>query len=198
MKHWVIVAVCLWSFALPAQTILVIGDSLTEGYGLEPDEAFPAQLEKLLKENGKTSFKVVNGGISGSTTASGVQRVKWFAKLKPKLLVLTLGANDGLRGLAIKDSKKNLELTILKAREMGMKVLLAKMMMPLNYGKTYRKDFEGMYDQLARELKVPLLPFLLEGVGGNPKLNLPDGMHPNAEGQKIIAKNLLKALERHL
>lgn len=198
MKHWVIATLTFLSFALYGQTILVVGDSLTEGYGLEANEAFPAQLENLFKENGKKTVKVVNGGISGSTTASGVQRVKWFAKLKPKILVLTLGANDGLRGLAVKDSKKNLELTILKGREFGMKVLLAKMMMPLNYGKTYRREFESMYDQLAKELKVPLLPFLLEGVGGNPKLNLPDGMHPNAEGQKIIARNLLKALEPHL
>ena len=198
MKQCVFVALCLFTFWAQAQTVLVIGDSLTEGYGLDPADAFPAQMEKIFHDKGRKSIKVVNGGISGSTTASGVQRVKWFAKLKPQILVLALGANDGLRGLVTAESKKNLQATIKLARESGMKVLLSKMMMPVNYGAPYRKEFEAMYTGLAKEMKVPLLPFLLEGVGGNPKLNLPDGMHPNAEGQKIVAANLAKALESHL
>lgn len=198
MKYCVIVALCLLSLTSRAQTILIIGDSLTEGYGLDTAEAFPAQLEKLLQSQGRPSAKVINGGISGSTTASGVQRVKWFAKLKPQVLVLALGANDGLRGLATAESKKNLAATVKLARESGMKVLLSQMLMPKNYGEPYRREFEAMYRALSRELKVPLLPFLLEGVGGNPKLNLPDGMHPNAEGQKIIAANLARALGPHL
>lgn len=198
MKHWAILACLLLSFSVQAQTILIIGDSLTEGFGLDPDESFPAQMQKIYASQGKTTIKVVNGGISGSTTASGVQRVKWFAKLKPKLLVLALGANDGLRGLSVSESKKNLQATITLARQQGIKVLLAKMLMPKNYGEPYRKEFEAMYSAVAKDAQITLLPFLLEGVGGNPKLNLPDGMHPNAEGHKIVAANMVKALEKHL
>ena len=198
MKQWVILILlfcCSLSFG---QTILIVGDSLTEGYGLDPSEAYPVQLEILLKAQGHPSAKGVNGGISGSTTASGVQRVKWYAKLKPQILVLALGANDGLRGLKVADSQKNLEATILAAQAAGMKVLLAGMQMPVNYGAAYRKEFEAMYTTLSKKFKVPLMPFMLAGVGGVPKLNLADGMHPNAEGQKIVAGNILRGLKGHL
>lgn len=199
MKRWVILALCLWSWLSHAQTILIVGDSLTEGYGLEnPADAYPAQLEQLLRAQGHPQAKIINGGISGSTTASGVQRVKWYAKLKPDVMILALGANDGLRGLKVEDSQKNLEATIKAAREQGMRVLLAGMKMPLNYGSAYRKDFEEMYDKLSRTLKVPLLPFMLEGVGGNPKLNQADGIHPNRDGAKVVAQNMLRGLKGKL
>ncbi len=185
-------------FIAEARTLLFIGDSLTEGYGLEQAEAYPAQLEKMLHAEGKKDYKVINGGISGSTTANAASRVKWYQKVKPDIVVFALGANDGLRGLDVSESKKNLKAAIKLARESGMKILLAGMKMPKNYGEAYRRDFEAMYDALSKEEKVPLLAFLLDGVGGVPKMNQPDGIHPSAEGQKKVAQNLLKALRPYL
>lgn len=180
-----------------AKTVLVVGDSLTEGYGLDPDDAFPAHMERLLRPQHPT-IKVINGGVSGSTTASAEQRVKWFSKTKAEIVVFTLGANDGLRGVAVVESRKNLERAILSARASGMKVLLAGMKLPLNYGKPYRQEFEAMYSSLSKELKIPLLPFLLEGVGGVPAMNQADGIHPSIAGHKKIAENLARALRPHL
>jgi acyl-CoA thioesterase-1 len=180
-----------------AKTVLVVGDSLTEGYGLDPDDAFPAHMERLLRPQ-IAGIKVINGGISGSTTASAEQRVKWFAKTKAEVIVFTLGANDGLRGVAVGESRKNLERAIRSARASGMKVLLAGMKLPLNYGRAYRQEFEAMYASLSKELQVPLLPFLLEGVGGVPAMNQADGIHPNKAGHQKIAENLVRALRPHL
>ncbi len=183
-----------------ARSIVFIGDSLTEGYGLETHEAYPAQLEKLLHAKGRIEIKIINGGVSGSTTASAAQRVAWFMKAKPspEFIVLALGANDGLRGLSPQESQKNLLTAIRLARSAGAKVLLAEMKLPKNYGEAYRRDFEKMYTRVARSEQIPLLAFMLNGVGGIPKMNQADGIHPTAEGQKIVAQNMLKALEPHL
>lgn len=186
------------SLSVQAQTVVFIGDSLTEGYGLDPEEAYPAQLEILLKAKGRKDIKIVNGGVSGSTTASATQRVKWYLKTKPQIIVLALGANDGLRGLPVAESQRHLKLAIDAVKSAGVKVLLAEMKLPKNYGETYRRDFEQMYTALARTEKVPLLGFMLTGVGGVAALNQPDGIHPTAAGQKKIAENLMKALESHL
>jgi acyl-CoA thioesterase I len=180
-----------------AKTILVVGDSLTEGYGLESTDAFPAHLERLLRRK-FPDVKVINGGVSGSTTASAEQRVKWFAKAKPEVIIFSLGANDGLRGVAVRESRKNLERAIQAARGLGMRVLLTGMKLPLNYGKPYRQEFEAMYTSLSTELRVPLLPFLLEGVGGVPAMNQADGIHPNKAGHQKIAQTMAQALESHL
>jgi acyl-CoA thioesterase-1 len=180
-----------------SQTIVFIGDSLTEGYGLDPEEAYPAQLEALYKAQGK-SVKVINGGVSGSTTASATQRVKWYLRTKPDVIVLALGANDGLRGTPIIESRKNLSLALQAVKAAKVKVLLAEMKLPKNYGEKYRQEFEKMYTQLSLAEKVPLLTFILNGVGGVASLNQPDGIHPTAAGQKKIAENLIKALEKHL
>lgn len=188
---------CLASVA-HARSLVFIGDSLTEGYGLEPEEAFPAQLEKLLHAQGKTDIKIINGGVSGSTTASAGQRVKWYLKAKPSIIVLALGANDGLRGISPAESRKNLAEAIRISTEAGVKVLLAEMKLPKNYGEAYRKDFEKTYSDLAKETKVPVLAFMLDGVGGVPKMNQADGIHPTAEGQKKVAENMLRALGPHL
>ncbi len=185
------------ALAAEAPLVLVVGDSLTEGYGLDPEEAYPAVMEKLFKEQGRT-VRVVNGGISGSTTANATQRVRWFLKAKPKVVVLALGANDGLRGLKTEESRKNLESAIKLARENGVQVLLAAMKLPTNYGAAYRASFEQMYQRLAKEQRIPLLPFLLEGVGGVPAMNQPDGIHPNQAGHKKIAENMVRALGPHL
>jgi len=181
-----------------ATTVVFIGDSLTEGYGLDPSEAYPAQLELMLKAEGKNDIKIINGGVSGSTTASAAQRVKWYLKSKPSIIVLALGANDGLRGISPSESRKNLAEAITLVRQAGVKPLLAEMKLPKNYGEAYRRDFEKTYSALATEQKVPLLAFMLEGVGGIPKMNQADGIHPTAEGQKKVAQNMLKALRSHL
>lgn len=180
-----------------SQTIVFIGDSLTEGYGLDTEEAYPAQLEALYKAQGKT-VKVINGGVSGSTTASATQRVKWYLRTRPDIIVLALGANDGLRGTPVIESRKNLGLALQAVKAAKVKVLLAEMKLPKNYGEKYRQEFEKMYTQLAQSEKVPLLAFILNGVGGVASLNQPDGIHPTAAGQKKIAENLFKALEKHL
>jgi acyl-CoA thioesterase-1 len=180
-----------------SQTIVFIGDSLTEGYGLDTEEAYPAQLEAIYKAQGK-SIKVINGGVSGSTTASATQRVKWYLRTRPDIIVLALGANDGLRGTPVSESRKNLALALQAVKAAKVKVLLAEMKLPKNYGEKYRQEFEKMYTQLSKEEKVPLLAFILNGVGGVASLNQPDGIHPTAAGQKKIAENLVKALEKYL
>lgn len=175
--------------------ILVLGDSLTEGYGLTKEQAFPAVLEKLIAQSGKKDVVVLNGGVSGSTTASGASRLKWHLKAQPEIVIIALGANDGLRGVKIEESRKNLTATIELARKSGLKVLLAGMKLPPNYGKEYSRDFEKMFVELSKKYSVPLIPFLLEGVGGDPSLNLEDGIHPNAQGHEKIAKTVLKHLK---
>lgn len=185
----------LLSLALPvrAQTILVLGDSLTEGYQLNKEDAYPYLMEKELKVN-HPQVKVINGGVSGATSASGLKRLDWYLKAKPEHMILALGANDGLRGLDLKETEKNLSQVITEAQKRGINVIIAGMKMPTNYGEPYRTNFEKMYPDLAAKFKIKIIPFILEGVGGVPKLNLPDGIHPNAQGHKIITKTVLKVL----
>jgi acyl-CoA thioesterase-1 len=185
--------IMLMSFATHAKTILFLGDSLTEGYQLAREEAFPALVEEELKKK-FPDIKVINGGVSGATTASGVKRLGWYLKSKPDIIVLALGSNDGLRGLKLEQSEKNLSEVIEKAKASDIKILLVGMKMPTNYGEAYRKSFEKLFVSLAKRYNIALLPFLLEGVGGKPKLNLPDGIHPNTAGHKIMAQTVLKAL----
>lgn len=177
--------------------VLILGDSLTEGYGLSKEVAYPALVEKRLKALGK-DVEVINGGVSGSTTASGKSRLQWHLKNKPDFMVLALGANDGLRGLELKSSEKNLTETIKMAKASGLKVALMGMKVPPNMGPAYARDFESMFAKVAKAEEVPLLPFLLEGVGGVPKLNLSDGIHPNAKGHEIMADTVTKFLQKHL
>ena len=193
-----ILLLSLISFSVSAQTILFLGDSLTEGYGMNPDFAFPNLIQEKLKKSEHKDAVVINGGVSGSTTASGLKRLQWYAKRKPTHMVLALGANDGLRGLKIEKSKQYLESIIEAAQKQGMKVILVGMKMPTNYGGAYRKSFEEMYATLAKKYKLTFIPFLLEGVGGDPKLNLPDGIHPNPEGHKILAETVWKTLKDEL
>jgi acyl-CoA thioesterase-1 len=181
------------STSVYAQTILFLGDSLTEGYQLAKEEAYPALVEKELKKTRK-DIKVINGGVSGATSASGVKRLDWYLKARPDFMVLALGANDGLRGLNLRETEKNLTNVIEKARQRGIKVILAGMKMPTNMGESYRTDFENIFTRLSRKYSLKLIPFLLEGVGGVPKYNLPDGIHPNPKGHEIMAKTVLKVL----
>ena len=178
------------------EKFLFLGDSLTEGYQLSKESSYPSLIEKMLQKNHSKDIKVLNGGVSGSTTASGMSRLRWFMKAKPTVLVLALGGNDGLRGFSLKDSYSNLEKIISYALENKLKVLLCGMKMPPNYGAKYQKGFEENFTKLAKKFKIPFYPFLLVGVGGNPKLNLADGIHPNEEGYKIIAANLYKKIKK--
>lgn len=170
--------------------IVALGDSLTEGYGLTKEEAYPALLQERLQRT-FPQVKVINAGVSGSTSASGESRLKWQLKNKPQMLFLALGANDGLRGQNVDALKKNLDKTIQLAKANNVYVILAGMKIPLNYGDDYRKKYEAIFPALAKTHKVDLVPFLLEGVATNKALNLPDGIHPNAEGYKKIADALL-------
>ncbi|MGE0633906.1 MAG: arylesterase [Pseudobdellovibrionaceae bacterium] len=202
MKHLVKLLLFFQIFFLSspgfAQTILVLGDSLTEGYGVAKESAYPALLEKKLKENGYPKIEIVNAGISGSTTASGAGRLDWLLKKKPDVMILALGSNDGLRGFKLEESKKNLIKVIEKAKAEKVKVILAGNHLPPNYGKKYSEDFHKMFQEVAKEQKVPLIPFLLDKVGGQSKLNLADGIHPNEEGHKIIAETVYKVLKGQL
>lgn len=186
--------IVLCSFSLHAKTVLFLGDSLTEGHDLAREDAFPAVLEKELKPKYPT-LKIINGGVSGATSASGLKRLNWYVKAKPDIIVLALGANDGLRGFDLKETQKNLVSIIEEAKAKNIQIVMAGMKMPVNYGEPYRTNFEKMFPELAKKYQLPLIPFLLEGVGGNPKLNNPDGIHPNPEGHKVLAKTVRKVLE---
>lgn len=197
MKKYGALFFCLFSFSAFAETILFLGDSLTEGYRLAKEEAYPALIEKKLKKEHE-DIKVINGGVSGATSASGMKRLDWYLKAKPDIMVLALGANDGLRGLKVKDTEKNLSSVIEKAQNQGIKVILAGMKMPTNYGEPYRTHFQEMFPKLAKKYKIKLIPFLLEEVATIKELNLSDGIHPNAEGHKVMASTVLKVLETEL
>ncbi|HLW58230.1 MAG TPA: arylesterase [Bacteriovoracaceae bacterium] len=194
MKTFLTLILLTFTVGINAKTILVLGDSLTEGYHLSKEEAFPYLVEVELKKQGK-DVKVINGGSSGATSASGLKRLDWYLRAKPDILILILGANDGLRGLKNTDTEKNLASVIEKAQAQNITVILGGMQMPTNYGANYRKEFEAIYPRLAKKYKIKLIPFILEGVGGVPEMNLPDGIHPNAKGHQLMAKTVLKSLE---
>jgi acyl-CoA thioesterase I len=178
------------------KTILFFGDSLTAGYGLSTEEAFPALMEKQLNKAGQR-VKIINAGLSGETSAGGVSRIDWILRQPVDIFVLELGGNDGLRGLPVSQTISNLQLIIdkVRARQPNVKVVLAGMMVPPNMGPQYSNDFRKIYPELAKKNNATLIPFLLEGVGGDEKLNQADGIHPNAEGHRIIANNLVKVFE---
>lgn len=178
-----------------AKKLVVLGDSLTEGFGVAKESAFPALLEKKLHQNNKKDWVVVNAGVSGSTTASAISRMKWLFKSKPDVVLLALGANDGLRGLKVEDSQKHLAEAIEYAQKQKVRVILGGLYMPPNYGADYTAKFKNMYTSLAKKYQLTFVPFILEKVAGNPKYNLADGIHPNEEGHKIIADNVYEVLK---
>lgn len=173
--------------------IVFLGDSLTAGYGVDPDQAYPALIAEKLKAE-RLPYRVVNAGVSGDTTAGGVRRLEWILNSEVKLLVVALGANDGLRGLPLAESRKNLEAIVNAAVDRQIPVVVAGMKLPMNYGADYRRDFERLYPSVAKQFGATYLPFLLEGVAAVPALNQADGLHPNAEGQKRIAEHVWKTL----
>jgi len=174
--------------------VVCLGDSLTEGYQVEPDHAYPAVVQSRLRGRGWPDIEVVNAGISGSTTASAASRLRWQLRRKPDVLVLALGANDGLRGIAPQTTKENLGAAIDLARAEGVTVLLAGMKLPPNYGRDHTEAFERVFVDLAGEREVTLIPFLLDGVAADPDLNLPDGIHPTARGYSIVADTVIDHL----
>lgn len=181
--------------------ILFIGDSITEGYGVSKDEAYPVLVinelnRKFTLRRMAKRVEGINGGVSGATSASALPRLRWFLKAKPRILFLALGANDGLRGLSPADLEKNLDVTIDLAKKEGMKVVLAGMKLPPNYGRKSGEEFEAVYPRLASKYKIPLVPFILAGVGGEKELNIEDGIHPNAKGHKRIAELVTPYLEK--
>ncbi|MCU0358998.1 MAG: arylesterase [Cyclobacteriaceae bacterium] len=181
--------------ATNTKTILFYGDSLTAGYGLSTDEAFPALIDKRLKQQGK-NWKVINGGLSGETSAGGLSRIDWMLRQPVDIFILELGGNDGLRGLPLEQTKSNLQGIIdkVKAKNPNVKIVVAGMMVPPNMGPEYSEQFKTVYPELARKNKATLIPFLLDGVGGVEKLNLADGIHPNVEGHKLVAETIWKVI----
>jgi acyl-CoA thioesterase-1 len=177
--------------------ILAFGDSLTAGYGLPQEDGFVPQLQKALDKMGREAV-VINGGVSGDTTAGGVARLDWMLADKPDLVILELGANDALRGLDPAEARRNLETIILRLKETGAKILLAGMLAPRNMGDDYAKAFDSMYPELAQAHGLALYPFFLEGVATKPELNQGDGLHPTKEGIAVIVEGILPHLTQML
>ena|SRR6266702_111027 len=176
------------------KNIVVLGDSLAAGYGIDPAQAYPALLQRKIDE-AKWNFRVINAGVSGDTTAGGLRRLDWVLKRRVDVLVLELGANDGLRGASLGDIRANLQAIIDRTRKRypQAKIIVAGMRMPPNLGD-YAEKFQKVFADVARENESALVPFLLEGVGGRPELNQPDQIHPTAEGHRIVAENVWKVL----
>ena len=173
--------------------IVCLGDSLTAGLGLSPAEAYPARLEARLREAG-LDYEVVNAGVSGDTSAGGLRRLDWSMDGDVKVLVLALGANDGLRGLPTTELHDNLAAIIAAAQARGARVVLAGMEAPPNFGEAYTREFREVYRSLASTYDVTLIPFFLDGVAGVPALNQPDGIHPTADGQRRVADTIWQAV----
>lgn len=169
--------------------VVALGDSLTAGLGVAPDEAYPALLGRRLEREGRP-YRVVNAGVSGDTSAGGVRRLDWVLRAGPSVVIVALGANDGLRGLPVDALQENLTAIVERLQRAGSRVLLAGMRVPPNYGARYTRAFAAVFPAVARRTGVALMPFLLEGVAGDPRLNQADGIHPTAEGQRVIAEHL--------
>jgi len=179
---------------VPAQAradgvIVALGDSLTAGWGVAADEAYPARLEMRLRREGYP-YRVVNAGVSGDTTAGALRRVDWVLRAGPEIVIVALGANDGLRGQSPQATRANLEAIVARLQTAGSRILLAGMRMPPNYGAEFTTEFQAVFPAVARSAKVALMPFLLDGVAAEPRLNQPDGIHPTAAGHQVIADRL--------
>lgn len=173
----------------PGRVIVAFGDSLTAGFGVPADETYPARLGERLKREGY-DYRVVNAGVSGDTTAGGVRRVDWALRLKPEIVILELGVNDALRGQKLAGVRANLDQMITRFQAAGVRVLVAGMRLPPNYGDRYAEDFHRLYAEVARAHQAPLMPFFLDGVGAVARLNQADGIHPTAEGYAIVVDRL--------
>ena len=171
------------------RVVVALGDSLTAGFGVGPDEAWPALVETRLRQEGYP-YRVVNAGVSGDTTAGGLRRVDWVLRVGPDVAVVALGANDGLRGLPVDAMRANLTAIVERLSGRGTRVLLAGMRVPSNYGDDYGRAFAAVYPGVAERAHVALMPFLLDGVAADPRLNQADGIHPNPAGHRVIASHV--------
>ena len=169
--------------------VAALGDSLTAGFGVAADEAWPARVEARLRAEGY-AYSVVNAGVSGDTSAGGLRRLDWVLRAAPEVVIVALGANDGLRGQDPKALRENLDLIVRRLRQAGARVLLAGMRVPPNYGAAYTREFAAVFPDVARRHGAALMPFLLDGVAADPRLNQPDGLHPTAAGHQAIADRL--------
>lgn len=178
------------------QTIVFFGDSITAGYGIATENAFPALIDQKLQSEG-LNYTAVNAGLSGETSMGGLNRIDWILRSKPAILMLELGGNDGLRGLSLEETEKNLKAIIDKVRAANAdtKIILAGMQIPPNLGQDYTTQFKNLFPKVAKDKGVAFIPFLLENVGGDKNLNLSDGIHPNEEGHKIVAETVWEALK---
>ncbi|WP_321311631.1 arylesterase [Halarcobacter sp.] len=198
MKKIIFILCILATQFIYAKSILFLGDSLTEGLGVSKTEAYPHLVEELVKKRLNKNINAINGGVSGSTISDGLSRLKWYLKTQPDIIFIALGANDGLRGLNLRESQKNLEKIIDEALKSGAKVLLAGMLLPPNYGVEYRKDFKNMFIEVKDKYNLKFMPFLLKDVAGIQKLNQADGIHPTSQGYKIIANEVFEFLKDEL
>lgn len=176
-----------------APRVVFLGDSLTAGFGLGEEQAFPARVGELMAARG-TPIAVVNGGVSGDTSAGALERVDWLLSRPAVVVVVSIGANDGLRGQPVENVEANLRAIVRRAKAAGARVLVTGQKIPINYGPDYARAFESLYPRVAREEGAALLPFLLEGVAMRPELNQADGIHPTPEGQEIVARHVAEAL----
>ena len=203
MKSFLVIILNLFLFLVftksvyASTNILFLGDSLSEGQGVNEDQSFPRLVERNLRLK-KYDVNVTNGGVSGATSASGESRLNWHLKKPIDIVVLELGANDGLRGLKISETEKNLKKIVQLAKRKKTKVLLLGLLMPPNYGKKYTQDFERMYKKISVQEKIPLLPFILKDVAGIPEFNQTDGIHPNPKGHEKVAESVTTFVEKNL
>ncbi len=194
---WLSLCICRVGAETPLKKIVLIGDSLTEGYGVSREQAYPALIQKRAEKDG-LHWLVINAGISGSTAASAKSRVEWQLKQKPDLIMIALGANDGLRGTDIKNIESNLSAALEVTAKSGVKIILAGVYLPPNYGADYTRRFAAIYPRLAAKYHTALIPFLLENVGGQQNLNQSDGIHPNAKGHERIVNTVYPAIVKLL
>lgn len=202
---FVALILCLVAVTAPANVyaqsepvkLAILGDSLAAGYGLAPAQAFPARLQVALKDKDR-NVTVINHGVSGDTTAGGLERIDWMLADKPDIVLVELGGNDMLRALDPASTEKNLDAIVGKLKQAGATVWLVGMMAPRNFGPEYVKQFDGIYQKLADKHGVPLYPFFLDGVAQDPALNQPDGIHPNAKGVDVIVERILPFVTKNL
>ena len=177
--------------------VAFLGDSLSAGLHLSAEQAFPAILQRRFASKGRP-FRLINASVSGDTSAGGLRRTDWLLRQRPAIVVLELGANDGLRGIPVETVEANLRAIVAKAQAQGAKVLLLGMRLPPSYGAEYTAEFASMYERLASDMHLPSVPFFMHGVAGVPALNLEDGLHPTVAGHELLADNVSSALERLL
>ncbi|HET7875876.1 MAG TPA: arylesterase [Methylomirabilota bacterium] len=193
MRRLVAALLLVTAWAAPAlaqeRVIVAFGDSLTAGLGVPSDETYPALLARRLEAEGY-AYRVINAGVSGDTTAGGLRRVDWALRLKPEIVIVELGANDALRGQDLRAARANLAEIVTRFQGAGARVLVTGMRLPPNYGAPYGDEFQRLFADVARERGAALMPFFLHGVGGNPRLNQWDGIHPTAEGYRVVVANL--------